>query len=227
MFLIEGDGKAILYTGDIRCEPWFVSGLRRNPILMEYTSGIKKLDCVYLDTTFTDDIHFSTKAEGLAELLKKIRKYPPDTTFHFTAWTFGYEEVWIALSKALKSPIHVDQYKLSLYESLCPNSSKSEPKTNPAYLAAEAPALIGHHYGNNYQKGCLTLDPAVRIHSCEKYMRCPALTRNTVYIQPILARGTNGVELLELGVGGGQGDLTQKVELEIDSNTFVQRISNL
>ena len=183
---------------------------------MEYTNGIKKLDCVYLDTTFLDDIHFATKAEGLSELLKKIRKYPAETTFHFTAWTFGYEEVWIALSKALKSSIHVDQYKLSLYESLRPASGNLDPKVSPAYLAAEAPALIGHHYGNNYQKGCLTLDPTVRIHSCEKGMRCPALTRNTVFIQPILARGTNGVELLELGAGGGQGDLAQKVELEIE-----------
>lgn len=192
---------------------------------MEYTSEIKKLDCIYLDTTFTDDIHFPTKAEGLAELLKKIKKYPADTIFHFTAWTFGYEEVWIALSKAMKSPIHVDQYKLSLYESLCPKPSKSDATTNPAYLAAEAPALIGHQYGNNYQKGCLTLDPTVRIHSCEKGVRCPAITTKTVFIQPILARGTNGVEMLEMGAGGGRGDLAQTLELEIDSDVFVERVS--
>ena len=226
MFLIEGDGKAILYTGDIRCEPWFVNSLRRNPILMEYTSGLTKLDCIYLDTTFTDDIHFPTKAEGLAELLKKVKRYPADTIFHFTAWTFGYEEVWIALSKALKSPIHVDQYKLGLYESLCSKPSKSDTTTNTAYLAAEAPALIGHQYGNNYQKGCLTIDPTVRIHSCEKGMRCPALTKKTVFIQPILARGTNGVDLLEMGAGGGQGDLAQILELEIDSDAFVERVSS-
>lgn len=225
MFLIEGDGKAILYTGDIRSEPWFVNSLRRNPILIEYTSELKKLDCIYLDTTFTDDIHFPTKAEGLAELLKKIKRYPADTIFHFTAWTFGYEEVWIALSKALKSPIHVDQYKLSLYESLCPKPSKSDTTTNSNYLAAEAPALIGHQYGNNYQKGCLTLDPTVLIHSCEKGMRCPALTKKTVFIQPILARGTNGVEMLEMGAGGGQRDLSQTLELEIDSDVFVERLS--
>lgn len=223
--MVEGDGKAILYTGDIRCEPWFVNSLRRNPILMEYTNGLKKLDCVYLDTTFTEDIHFPTKAEGLSELLKKIKRYPADTQFHFTAWTFGYEEVWIVLSRALKSQIHVDQYKLSLYESLCPKPSKSGATTNLAYLAAEAPALIGHQYGNNYQKGCLTLDPTVRIHSCEKGMRCSALTKKTVFIQPILARGTNGVEMLELGAGGGQGDLAQTLELEIDSDVFVERVS--
>lgn len=105
MFLIEGDGKAILYTGDIRAEPWFVNALARSPLLAEYTSGMKTLDCIYLDTSFTEDIAFPTKAEGLAELLQKISKYPPTTEFHFAAWTFGYEEVWMALSRSLKSQV--------------------------------------------------------------------------------------------------------------------------
>ncbi len=225
MFLIEGGGKAILYTGDIRCEPYFVNNIRRNPLLIEYTSGLKKLDCIYLDTTFTEPIHFPTKAEGLTELLKKVSKYPADTVFHFKAWTFGYEEVWIALSKSLKSAVHVDQYKIGLYESLCQQPKRDAgPESSPVYLAPEAPALIGHKYGNNYQKGCLTLDPNVRLHSCEKGMRCPALNKNTVFITPILARGTNGVELLELGAGGGAGDLEQKPELEIENDVFVQKI---
>lgn len=105
MFLIEGDGKAVLYTGDIRAEPWFVSALARNPFLVEYTSGLKKLNCIYLDTSFTEDIAFPTKAEGLAELLQKVSKYPPTTEFHFAAWTFGYEEVWMALSRHLRSQV--------------------------------------------------------------------------------------------------------------------------
>ena len=103
--MFEGDGKAVLYTGDIRSEPWFVNSLTRNPFLIEYTSGLKTLDCIYLDTSNTSPIEFPTKADGIKELLKKVSKYPPDTVFHFTAWTFGYEEVWMALSRALKSPV--------------------------------------------------------------------------------------------------------------------------
>jgi len=103
--VFEGRGKAVLYTGDIRSEPWFVSSLTRNPFLIEYTTGLKTLDCIYLDTSNTDPIEFPTKAEGLKELLQKVSKYPPDTNFHFSAWTFGYEEVWMALSRALKSPV--------------------------------------------------------------------------------------------------------------------------
>ncbi|PTD05121.1 hypothetical protein FCULG_00000689 [Fusarium culmorum] len=118
MFLVEGDGKAILYTGDIRSEPWFVNAIERNPNLIEYTSGLKTLDKIYLDTSFTEDVPFQTKAQGITELLKKISKYPKDTVFHFQAWTYGYEDVWIALSKALKSKIHVDDYKLRIYGSL-------------------------------------------------------------------------------------------------------------
>ncbi|KAJ4020822.1 hypothetical protein NW766_002316 [Fusarium irregulare] len=103
MFLVEGDRKAILYTGDIRSEPWFVNAIARNPSLVEYTSGFKTLDKIYLDTSFTDDVPFQTKADGIAELLRKISAYPDDTIFHLQAWTYGYEDVWIALSKALRS----------------------------------------------------------------------------------------------------------------------------
>ena len=103
--VIEGDGKAILYTGDIRSEPWYVNAIARNPNVVEYTSGIKRLDKIYLDTSFTSDVPFQTKAEGLAELLRKVSKYPGDTIFHFQAWTYGYEDVWVALSRALNSPV--------------------------------------------------------------------------------------------------------------------------
>lgn len=107
--MIEGDGKSILYTGDIRSEPWFVNSIARSPILVEYTSGLKTLDKIYLDTSYTYDVGFQTKAQGIAELLKKVSKYPADTVFHFQAWTYGYEDVWVALSKALKSPVGAPQ----------------------------------------------------------------------------------------------------------------------
>jgi hypothetical protein len=60
---------------------------------------------MYLDTSFTDSIPFQTKAEGIAELLHKVARYPKDTIFYIQSWTYGYEDVWIALSKALNSPV--------------------------------------------------------------------------------------------------------------------------
>lgn len=82
-----------------------MNSIARNPNLIEYSAGIKRLDKIYLDTSFTSDVAFQTKAEGIAELLRKISKYPDDTVFYFQAWTYGYEDVWIALSRALDSPV--------------------------------------------------------------------------------------------------------------------------
>ena len=109
MFLIQDESKAILYTGDIRSEPWWVETLIRNPVILPFAQGLRRLDKIYLDTTFATNgtiyRQFPSKAEGLNELLYKVLQYPPDTVFHFHAWTFGYEEVWVALSNALNSQV--------------------------------------------------------------------------------------------------------------------------
>lgn len=63
------------------------------------------MDKIYLDTSFTENVQFQTKADGLRELLGKVAKYPKDTLFYFSAWTYGYEHVWIALAKALKTQV--------------------------------------------------------------------------------------------------------------------------
>lgn len=93
----------------ISAESWWVNSLIRNPILIPYTLGNKRLDRLYLDSTFavTSNIYreFPSKAEGLAELFRKIERYPDDTIFYFRAWTFGYEDVWIALSAALNTNV--------------------------------------------------------------------------------------------------------------------------
>lgn len=73
--------------------------------MVEYSSGLKTLDRIYLDTSFTEDVVFQSKAEGLREVIEKVSKYPKETKFHFSAWTYGYEEVWIALAKALDTRV--------------------------------------------------------------------------------------------------------------------------
>lgn len=71
------------------------------------------LDKVYLDTTYSkgwESCHtFPSKADGLREVLEKVAQYPSDTVFHFNAWTYGYEEVWICLSSALNSKVRALQ----------------------------------------------------------------------------------------------------------------------
>ncbi|AEO64169.1 uncharacterized protein THITE_48711 [Thermothielavioides terrestris NRRL 8126] len=214
MFLFEGNGKAVLYTGDVRSEPWFVNSLARSPSLIEYSSGLKTLDTIYLDTSFLDNIEFPTKAEGIVELLQKVSRYPADTIFHFQAWTYGYEDVWIALSKFLQSKIHVDEYKMSMFRSLV--VTNPENKFAPSsHLAPEAPGLVGFMCGNNYHAGALTTDENVRLHSCEKGNYCNTVKGSqVVWIRPIITRLPNGQDVAEVGVGGGGDDLERDAELD-------------
>lgn len=48
MFLLESHDKSVLITGDIRAESWWVDQLPRLDLLIPYTSGVKKLDMIYL-----------------------------------------------------------------------------------------------------------------------------------------------------------------------------------
>lgn len=168
MFLVEGNGRAILYTGDVRCEQWWVDSLIRNPMLLPYTKGNKSLDNIYLDNTFTSsdalDLEFPSKAEGLSELIEKVSKYPSDTIFYLDTWTFGYEEVWVALCAALNTKVHLDDYRWRLYHS---------QRDQPSCYGPQIASLVGFKLGNHEHSGCLSNSAeGVRIHSCERGTRC-------------------------------------------------------
>ncbi|KAF8416498.1 beta-lactamase-like protein, partial [Tirmania nivea] len=206
MFLIENDEKSILYTGDIRAEPWWVEAIARHPVLVPYTMGIKRLSSLYLDTSCAsrENLYqdFVTKAEGIKELIEKIMKYPKDTTFHFNTWTFGYEDVWVALSA-----IHVDRYQHRLFRSIKGKST-----------SAQGPYLNGFAFGNSAIEGRLTNNPECRFHSCDRKLECPGLQGKTVvYIVPIITRVGN-VEVQEVGIG--QGDLEPHSELPLHSDNL-------
>ncbi|KAK2756173.1 Protein artemis [Arachnomyces sp. PD_36] len=225
MFLIEGGGKAVLYTGDIRAETWWVNSLVRNPVLIPYTLGNKRLDKIYLDTTFatTSNIYrtFPSKAEGIHELLQKVGKYPESTVFYFRSWTFGYEEVWLALSAALNTPVHVDGYQFGLYKSLAVNYGAG-------FGIHEAPYLYGFKLGNSRVSGCLTNDQDSRVHSCEPGLYCSTISsRPSVFICPIVNRARDGSKVPEHGVGGGGGDLYQSHELELPDEFTLQQLETL
>jgi DNA cross-link repair 1C protein len=217
MFLIESDGKAILYTGDIRSETWWINSLIRQPSMIPFTLGNRRIDCIYMDTTFAarEDVYrdFPSKASGLAELINKVDQYPPETIFYFRSWTLGYEDAWLALSSTLGSRIHVDAYQIRLYRGLLEDHGER-------ISVQEAASLIGFAAGNHIQEGCLTDDPtiSVRIHSCEPGTACHASLLkkpNLVWITPIVSRTADGTEVYEIGAGGGGGDLYQTPELDI------------
>ncbi|KAL9117348.1 MAG: hypothetical protein Q9187_006115 [Circinaria calcarea] len=194
-------------------EPWWVNSLVRHPVILPYTLGNRRLDKIYLDTTFAVKRNpyraFPTKADGLNELLAKVAAYPDDTVFHFNSWTFGYEDVWIALASALGSKIHVDPYKMRLYQALT-------FKAENGVAAQEGSSICGFKCGNRYQQGCLTDNISVRLHSCEKGTSCRVIEASpVVWITPIITRASNGLSVPELGAGGGGGDLLQSHEIDL------------
>jgi DNA cross-link repair 1C protein len=221
MFLIEDDGNAILYTGDVRAEPWWVNAIIQNPFLLPYAFGQKRLNCMYLDTTFSTHDQkyrdFPTKADGLKELLEKVANFPEETAFYFRAWTLGYEQVWIALSNLLRCQVHVDEYQISLFAGIVENG-------RDGYGTFEGPALAGFPVGNQRHQGCLSQQTDTRLHSCEPGSACHTALKkkNVVWITPIISRLNDGTELLELGAGGGSGDLYQRSELELNDTATLE-----
>ncbi|KAJ9646407.1 hypothetical protein H2199_002456 [Coniosporium tulheliwenetii] len=221
MFLIQDTRKAILYTGDTRSEAWLVEALVRNPVLVPFTLGSRRLDTIYLDTTFATkaDVYreFPSKAAGLAELLDKVSQYPGDTVFYFQAWTFGYEDVWIALAALLGEAV------ADLSVVVCGVGEGRGP------VCAEAPPLCGFQLGNHWQSGCLTDEPGVRLHSCERGTGCSVVDENAdiVNIIPIITRTSDGTEVAELGAGGGKGDLDQVHELDTADAAAVAQLMTM
>ena len=121
--------------------------------------------------------------------------------------------------------IHVDRYKMRLYEALRGTTNK-EQHSGP-FIASEGPQLTGYKCGNTPQAGCLTNDENVRLHSCEKGMHCSAIqNKKIVWIKPIVTRTKDEGEIEELGVGGGGGDLAQHQELEVNS-TIIDQLLDL
>ena len=111
----------------------------------------------------------------------------------------------------------MDPYKLKLYRGVARASGEG------GYVQDGA-ALGGFTCGNREQPGCLTVDGSVRLHSCERGTLCQRLESSpVVWITPIITRGLGGQEVVEMGAGGGGGDLEQVQEVEIlDSSTALE-----
>lgn len=111
---------------------------------------------------------------------------------------------------------------MGLYKSLTKASSEG-------LSVPEGSALCGFKCGNRVQPGCLTGDEEARLHSCEHGTACKGLesSANVVWIKPIITRTDHGVDLPELGAGGGGGDLTQMHELELDDTVAAIELMKL
>lgn len=100
-------------------------------------------------------------------------------------------------------------------------------RLNHEIYVDEAPYLCGFTLGNTRVPGCLTSETdskLARIHSCEPGVVCSTISSQpSVYITPIVTRDKDGSDILELGAGGGLGDLTQNHQLQFPDSAVVDR----
>lgn len=103
MFLLEGIEMAVLATGDIRAESWWASSLIKNTYLFPYITGLKVLDQIYIDTTFTyrgePYISIIPNCEGIFATMELLKLYPVDEEiqFIFVDSVSGSEEAWFQI----------------------------------------------------------------------------------------------------------------------------------
>ncbi|KAI1306460.1 hypothetical protein EDD11_004752 [Mortierella claussenii] len=117
MFLLQDDRSCILYTGDARNETVDLQALSRMPI---FTTATQRIDRLYLDTTYCHPAfqEFPSRDFVVSDLITFIHRRPRLAHYYIDAWTFGYEEIWIGLSKAFHTKIHVSPYLYQLYEAI-------------------------------------------------------------------------------------------------------------
>ncbi|ORY88214.1 hypothetical protein BCR35DRAFT_312978 [Leucosporidium creatinivorum] len=180
MFLIEGavNGveRAVIVTGDIRAEDWWIASLKRHPALSKYLAwdgprvassskdvkgkgkarmqdSLPCLDNIYLDTSCVlVDEELVSKEEAVHSLVHFISQFPPQTRFFLNAWTWGYEEMLKGVYRAFGERIHLDRYKMKAYSS------------PPAYIPPFDPLLAS--------LGTTSTATPHRFHACERRWKC-------------------------------------------------------
>ncbi|KAF9998384.1 hypothetical protein BGZ79_007946 [Entomortierella chlamydospora] len=117
MFLLQDDQSCILYTGDARNEALDLQGLSTMSI---FSSTTQRIDRLYLDTTYCHQEFqtFPNREFVVSDLITFINRRPRLAHYYIDAWTFGYEDVWIGLSKAFNTKIHVSRYFYELYKAI-------------------------------------------------------------------------------------------------------------
>ncbi|KAG0258584.1 hypothetical protein DFQ27_004549 [Actinomortierella ambigua] len=61
---------------------------------------------------------FPPRQQVVGELVQFIDRRPRMAHYYIDAWTFGYEEIWIGLSQAFNSQVHVTPYLYELYAAI-------------------------------------------------------------------------------------------------------------
>lgn len=126
MFLIEGEcGGAVLCTGDVRAEKWWVDGLELLPQFSPYLHGFKSLDNIYLDTTFgyrgEPYIEIPPNNLGIYAAIDLLKNYPmddPEVCFRFRDTVLGFDQAWAFIVSYFGASLEILDEKLKNVMSL-------------------------------------------------------------------------------------------------------------
>lgn len=95
--------RSILYTGDIRLEPFVIEQLKQDTHLSAYVTNCDKiLNCIYLDTTFAYreyNIDIPPNSQNIQYLINLIELYPERMKFYLSDTITGFEEIWLTLQE--------------------------------------------------------------------------------------------------------------------------------
>ncbi|CAN3375252.1 hypothetical protein DIRU0_E02168 [Diutina rugosa] len=113
MMLIEGAQGAVVVTGDIKAEPWWVESLRRNPLLTPYRLGTRRLLNVYFDSTFMyrgePYLDLAPNADATDLVVSALKQYPmddADVAFGLGVSTLGADEVVAAAAASFGGKVY-------------------------------------------------------------------------------------------------------------------------
>lgn len=163
MFLIEQDEKAVIYTGDIRAEDWWIKGLPYNQFLYPYTSS-KQLENIYIDTTFAyrgePYAKYATNSDALKMLAGILALYPkddPEIQFYFNDSVSGLDECWIKLAYEFGLEIHAEATNSKIL--------------NVVEVTETLPSYGGRHTFTHTIEGTKAPQKS-KLHACGRYWKC-------------------------------------------------------
>ncbi|ODQ63425.1 hypothetical protein NADFUDRAFT_53690 [Nadsonia fulvescens var. elongata DSM 6958] len=194
MFLIEDHKKSILYTGDIRVDSNFLASLSKQPVVLPYIVN-KKLDTIYIDTTFSIRSEPYTEIppniQGIIDIIQIIQLYPEETRFYLNTSTAGtnsdcisgYEDIWLYLASAYKAKVHVNLSQYLLFENLSSFNNKGSFPFSSYFT--------GRSNTEKVNQGCLTTQGSdAKFHSCKReeceFLKDDNHSQPVVFVQPVV-----------------------------------------
>ncbi|XP_063604949.1 protein artemis-like [Penaeus indicus] len=121
MFLFEGRGGTVLYTGDFRTS---VGDVERIRALHNSDGTVKAVDSLHIDTTFChrDILHFPSREDSSSAICDLVEDWLARGNNHLIHLVcpakYGYEYVYRSLHERFGMRVHVSRWKYRMYDTV-------------------------------------------------------------------------------------------------------------